>query len=335
MKELYSQLQIEGNPSTAYHPETDGQTERVNAWVEQYLRLYVNHRQTDWSEWLSIAEFAHNQMTSSATSFSPFILNYGQQPRSGYAQKPKHRNPTALEFIEEMKSTQQVAKSALKMAAYDMKRFHDQKVRPPVEYQPGDLVLLEATNIRTERPSKKLDDKRYGPFQIIKKEGLASYRLKLDKTWRNIHPVFHECLLHPYHSGEFPSQQTKPPPPPDIISGVEEAEIEYVIDSKRVGNTIHYLIHWKGFPREDNEWIPVKELTNAQGAIKDFHRQNPDAPRPAIVIRRHTKSNDPDCSCPLCLGIPPPTPSSLFTTNEFKHFRKKYNHLDNSLFDIP
>ena len=335
MKELYSQLQIEGNPSAAYHPETDGQTERVNAWVEQYLQLYVNHRQTDWSEWLSIAEFAHNQTTSSATNFSPFILNYTQQPRSGYAQKPKHRNPTASEFIEEMKSTQQVAKSALKMAAYDMKHFHNQKVRPPVEYQLGDLVLLEATNIRTKRPSKKLDDKCYGPFQIIKKEGLASYHLKLDKTWRNIHPVFHECLLHPYHSGEFPSQQTKPLPPPEIISSVEEAEVKYVIDSKRVRNTMHYLIHWKGFPHEENEWIPVKKLTNAQGAIKDFHRQNPNTPRLAIVIRRHTESSDPDCACPLCLGIPPPTPSSLFTTNEFKHFHKKYNRLDNSLFDIP
>ena len=174
MKELYSQLQIEGNPSTAYHPETNGQTEWINAWVEQYLQLYINHRQTDWSEWLFIAEFAHNQTTSSATNFSPFILNYGQQPRSGYAQKPKHQNPAALEFIEEMKSNQQVAKSTLKMAAYDMKHFHDRKVHPPVKYQSGDLVLLEATNICTERPSKKLDDKRYGPFQIIKKEGLVT-----------------------------------------------------------------------------------------------------------------------------------------------------------------
>ena len=82
-----------------------------------------------------------------------------------------------------MKSTQQVAKSTLKMAAYNMKRFHDQKVCPPVEYQPSDLVLLEATNIRTKQPSKKLDDKQYGPFQIVKKEGLASYHLKLDKSW--------------------------------------------------------------------------------------------------------------------------------------------------------
>ena len=80
MKELYSQLQIEGNPSTAYHPETDGQTERVNAWVEQYLCIYINYRQLDWVEWLSITEFAHNQTSSSATIFSLFLLNYRRQP---------------------------------------------------------------------------------------------------------------------------------------------------------------------------------------------------------------------------------------------------------------
>ena len=64
-----------------------------------------------------------------------------------------------------------------------MKRFHDWKVQPPVKYKPGDLVLLEATNIKTEQPSKKLDDKWYSPFKVIKKEGLMSYHLKLDKSW--------------------------------------------------------------------------------------------------------------------------------------------------------
>ena len=159
MKELYSQLQIEGNPSTAYHPKTNDQTERINAWVEQYLHIYINHWQSDWVEWLSIAEFAHNQTSSSVTNFSPFLLNYGQQPQSGFTQKGKERNPAASKFVEEMKFTQQIAKSALKMASYNMKQFHDRKVRPPIKYKPGDLVLLEATNIKTERPSKKLDDK--------------------------------------------------------------------------------------------------------------------------------------------------------------------------------
>ena len=128
MKELYSQLQIEGNPSTTYHPETDGQTERINMWVEQYLRIYINHWQSDWIKWLSITEFAHNQTSSSATTFSPFLLNYRQQPQLGFAQKGKERNLVANEFVEKMKSTQQIAKSALKMASYDMKQFHDQKV---------------------------------------------------------------------------------------------------------------------------------------------------------------------------------------------------------------
>ena len=253
MKELYSQLQIEGNPSTTYHPETDGQTERINAWAEQYLCIYINHRQSDWVKWLSIAEFAHNQTSSSTTTFSPFLLNYGQQPQSGFTQKGKERNLAANEFVEEMKSIQQITKSALKMASYDMKWFHDRKVQPPIKYKPGDLVLLEATNIKTEWLSKKLDDKRYGLFKVIKKEGLVSYHLKLNKSWHQIHPVFHECLFHPYYQGDFPSQKQALPPSPEIVSGVEEAEVEYIIDSKCIGNTIHYLIHWKGFPCEENE----------------------------------------------------------------------------------
>ena len=81
-----------------------------------------------------------------------------------------------------MKATQQITKSALKMASYNMKQFHDHKVHPSIKYQPGDLVLLEATNIKTEWPSKKLNDKHDGPFQVIKKEGFTSYCLKLDKN---------------------------------------------------------------------------------------------------------------------------------------------------------
>ena len=79
MEALYTLFKIEGNLLTTYHPQTDRQTERFNALVEQYLRLYTNHPQNDWVEWLALAEFAHNQKTS-ATGFSPFMLNYGQQP---------------------------------------------------------------------------------------------------------------------------------------------------------------------------------------------------------------------------------------------------------------
>ena len=80
MKDLYELLNIQANLSTTYHPQTDGQTEQINREVEKYLRIYVNHRQTNWAEWLALAEFAHNFQTTSTTSVSLFLLNYGQQP---------------------------------------------------------------------------------------------------------------------------------------------------------------------------------------------------------------------------------------------------------------
>ena len=285
-------------------------------------------------EWLLITEFGYNQNSTSATTFSLFLLNYGQQSQLGFAQKSKEQNPAASKFVEEMKSTQQIAKSTLKMALYDMKQFHDQKVWPPVKYKPGDLVLLEATNIKTKQPSKKLNNKRYGPFKVIKKEELTSYHLKSDKSWHQIHPVFHKCLLHPYHQGNFPSQKQSLPPPPKIISSVEEAEVEYIINSECVGNTIHYLIHWKWFPHKENEWIPIKELANAQMVIKDFHHSNPNVPWLAIKIRKMS-TDDAPCSCPICPWIPLPTPSPLFQMPECKKLQKQYNKYDSSYFKFP
>ena len=231
MYALYTLLRIEGNPSTAYHPQTDGQTERYNATVEQYLRLYTNHPQNDWVEWLALVEFTHNQNTTTS-GYSPFMLNFGQQPNiRGEHCKTVH-NESAKEFVEMMQGTFRLAKESLEHAVKDMKRFYDRKSCTSTEYQPGDLVLLEGTNIHSDRPSKKLDKKRYGPFKVIEKVGNTAYRLKLDLKWRGIHNVFNECLLHPYTKGMFPSQKTTPPPPPDIINRVEEQEIEEILASR-------------------------------------------------------------------------------------------------------
>ena len=110
--------------------------------------------------------------------------------------------------------------------------------------------------------------------------------------------------------------------------------MEYVIDSKYVRNTIHYLIHWKGFPRKENEWISIKELANAQMAIKDFHHSNPDAPQLAIKIQKMSTEDTP-CLCPICLQIPLPLPSPLFSLLECKELQKQYNKYDSSYFEFP
>lgn len=83
MREFYSLLGIMSNASTTYHPQTDGQTERLNQEVEHFLRVFTNYHQTDWAEWLTLAKFSYNDKVQSSTGYSPFYLNYGQHPWKG------------------------------------------------------------------------------------------------------------------------------------------------------------------------------------------------------------------------------------------------------------
>ena len=158
MKELYKLLGIEGNFTTAYHPQTNGQTERMNQEIEYYLRLFINYQQNNWHEWLPLAEFVYNNREHSTTKVTPFFADNSRHPYKGTAAKVESNNPTALEFANKMKQIRDEVGSALKLAAEDMKRHYDKKRQIGIEYKPGDLVWLEATNLKTERPMKKLDN---------------------------------------------------------------------------------------------------------------------------------------------------------------------------------
>ena len=105
-KKLNKMLGIETKLSTVYHSQTDSQTERTNQEQEQYLRMYVNHRQNNWSEWLATAEFAINNKVYTATKMSPFKVNYGREPRMGFDIRKKEKNEKAEEFVREMKKRQ-------------------------------------------------------------------------------------------------------------------------------------------------------------------------------------------------------------------------------------
>ncbi|KAL5495976.1 hypothetical protein ACEPAH_3208 [Sanghuangporus vaninii] len=135
MKELYKLLHIEGNPSTAYHPQTDGQTERVNQELEQYLRLYVNHRQSDWADWLALAEFAYNNCEHSATKLSPFFVNSGVHPVGFTGIRTSSSNMSAEEFAKHVKGIHELAQANLVKANEDMKRFYDRHAGKSMEYE--------------------------------------------------------------------------------------------------------------------------------------------------------------------------------------------------------
>ena len=263
----------------------------MNQKIEQYLRIFVNHRQDDWSEWLSLAQFAYNDKIHSSTGYSPFYLNSGFHPWKGAEVRKEVNNQSAEVFVKQMDRIQTDAGAALKRAQEDMKRAYDRHRKDSVAYKSGDKVWLEGTNITTQRPAKRLDDKRHGPFAVQKKVGESSYNLKLPKTWNPIHPTFNETLLTPYHKPAFPSQSTATRPPPVLVEGHPEYEIEAIQDSRVRRHRLEYLVKWKGYPNSERTWEPASGLTNelAKKMVVEFHRAHPSAPRPMTQSLRFVK----------------------------------------------
>ena len=167
----------------------------------------------------------------------------------------------------------------MEKAAESMKRFYDKKHNASILYKEGESVWLDGRNIKTLRPSKKLDQKKLGPFRILKKIGKGSYCLQLPKSWSRIHPVFNKILLSPYHPPAFPSQQSPEPPGPVNMDGHPEYEVEEILGARKRGRGIQYLIKWKDYGLEENTWEPRRNVGNAEELIGEFYEKYPDAVR--------------------------------------------------------
>src|SRR5882672_10556592 len=181
--------------SMAYHPQTDGQTERVNQEVEQFLRLFVNQWQDDWYEWLAIAEFAYNDWIHASMRSSPFMMDMGQNPRLGIEPLRESRLETLNDFASRMDAATKEAHWALSRAADDMARFYDAHRREAPLYAVGYKVWLNGQNITTTRLMKKPDHKWLGPYPVDKVISWSAYRLKLPSSFGRTHPVFSVTLL--------------------------------------------------------------------------------------------------------------------------------------------
>jgi len=287
-KELYRLLGIKLASSTAWHPQTDGQTERVNQELDQYLRLFVNERQDDWYDLLPMAEFQHNNHVHSATQQPPFLLDTGRLPRMGF--EPR-QNPSGLEtvneFTERMKTAIEEAKSTIRKAQDDMKKYYDrQRTLAPV-FKPGDKVFLDATDIRTTRPSQKLSHRRLGPFVVERQIGPMAYCLRLPHRMKQLHPVFNVVKLTPAPDDSITGRKTEDHPPPIVIDGEPEWEVEEILNSRWHRRRFQYLIKWKGYGREHNSWESAPEVS-APELIAEFHCKHPGAPRHI----RHTEFNN-------------------------------------------
>ena len=220
---LCATLGIEQNLSTAYHPQTDRQSERTNQTMEDLLRIYCNHQQNDWSEWLTLVQYIINSRPSSTTKETPYDLWMGFTPLTHQAMVPVK----VSNLIKRRTELTKARKNALQVIQNAQEKWG--KSTTYIPYSKGDLVWLEGTNLHTTHPTKKLRQKRFGPFKVIQEVGAVSFKLELPSQ-RKIHPIFHAKLLHPYketekHGANFQES------PSDLVDGEPEWEIEFILDS--------------------------------------------------------------------------------------------------------
>ena len=240
---LSRRLRIQPNLSTAYHPQSDGQTERLNAILEQYLRSYVTDLQDDWADWLALAEFATNNHASSTTGISPFFTVYGTNPRFDFGppEPATDRSSTDAEsFASRIEEIHDYLRAEMSFAQALYAEAANSRRSPAPNYKPGDLVWVNSKNIRTLCPRKKLDWKHLGPFKVLESVGTHAYRLDLPPRMR-YHPVFHVNLLRPASNDPVPGQ-VQPPPPPVEVDDHNEWQVEELLD-KTTDNS-RFLVQW-------------------------------------------------------------------------------------------
>ncbi|CAL5371561.1 unnamed protein product [Camellia sinensis] len=278
---LFNLMGSELKFSTANHPQTDGQTERMNALLEEYLRHYVTASQRNWVDLLDSAQFCYNLHRSSATGMSPFELATGQQPLTPHEVARTGsggRCPAAYRFARAKQDMLDEAQDSLAKASKRMKKYAD-KGRRPLEFKVGDKVLLKLTpqiwkKISSKTAHRGLVPKYDGPFEILKRVGNVAYRLKLPDRLK-IHPTIHVSYLKPYNEDQANLTRTQARRAPPVIRKQFDKEVEQILDHKTEGQSkknrrTHYLVKWKGSPEADASWEKDVTLWQFEKQITDY-----------------------------------------------------------------
>ncbi|KAG5726085.1 hypothetical protein E4T56_gene1635 [Termitomyces sp. T112] len=255
---LCKALEIKTSLSTAYHPETDRQTEHVN------------------------------QITTGAQSFPS--LNSPTTTRLTLPPEFPPFTPTRATILD----SHCPSKTSLPTLPTKLPRTSDPSTNssgtrstpptkptpstPTPDWPPSTLVWLNRQNLKTWRPSIKLDHKRLGPFKILQKVSTHAYKLDLPPGLKGLHPVFHIRLLERHAPDPFPGQRPSRQPPVKVEDEYHY-EVDEILDSRIVHGRLQYLVRWKGYGPEDNMWEPQKNLDRAPDKLWDFHQQNPAKPQ--------------------------------------------------------
>lgn len=292
--------------STAFHPQTDGQTERQNQTLKHYLQAYVDQEQSNWATMLHTAEFAYNRSKLQSIGSSPFELLMGYDPQLLYhrgpdpneeASTPKQR---MLRIVEaRAKLEKMLTNSRKRMATYYNPRHQ------PIRFVKNDLVLLSTKNIRLKAPSKKLAARFIGPFRIAEVVGPQSYRLHLPASYK-MHNVFNVEYLERY----YPRKGEEPPILPDsiIVEGQEEWELDKILARRLRKGRVQYRVRWLGMGPDYDEWVD-RDNVHADDLIREFEHAAKRAPPSNAKAKRlnttqlasddPSRSSTPDKQTPL------------------------------------
>ncbi|CAJ2507669.1 Uu.00g088550.m01.CDS01 [Anthostomella pinea] len=285
-------------PLSAYHPSTNGQTEILNAVLEQYLRIYISLDQDDWVDHLPLTEFASNNAVSSTTKFSPFFANYGWNPWIGIEPpSPRPPNLTSDETREWDKADKhaELMKDLLKELCHNMAKAQEDHAHysnikrgdTPV-YEVGDMVWLSSENIVTQRPSRKLSNKWLGPFAVSRTYKRAC-ALELDGQFNSIFPVFHHSLLRPVEKPRTQEQVEINKDSQDDQKGLiivpdDRGRLQRKWVFNRITDSfldekegLQYRIEWRD---GTTSWQPARNLQRCHWIIHEFHRMNKGKPGP-------------------------------------------------------
>jgi hypothetical protein len=280
---FWTQLGTTLTMSTAYHPQTDGQTERANRTLEEVLRSRINFQQTDWDEHLTAAELAVNNAVQSSTGFSPFYLNFGQNVQLPLDQaivglRPS-TNPEAAERIRRLKSDLDRARANIEAAQKRQSKYADQN-RRDASFAVGDQVLLSTNHLRmvgADRRTAKFTFKYFGPFKVKRVVNANAYELDLPAQLR-IHPVLNVSRLKAYRDGTTafpgrPQHEDRPPPEITLADGAETYEVESILASRGSGARVQYLVKWRGYPVWEATWEKPSALVGAPNALAEFEAE--------------------------------------------------------------
>ncbi|KAI4883279.1 hypothetical protein NFI96_028837 [Prochilodus magdalenae] len=272
-------LSITVSLTSGYHPQSNGQCERANQELGKFLRLYCHNNQNDWATYLPWAEMAQNSLISSATSVTPFQCMLGYQPPL----MPWSFQPSDVPSVEHwMKRSEEVWEEThqhIEMALQRNKRHADKHRGNTPAYVPGDRVWLSTRDFRFSEGCRKLLPKYIGPFKIISKVNDVTYKLELPPQYR-VCSSFHVSLLKPVVPGPLDevSPETTPPAPIDV-GGTPVYAVRRLLDSRRRGGTLQYLLDWEGYGPEERSWVLAADVLDP-ALVEEFHRCHPSRPAP-------------------------------------------------------